>query len=187
MSGRSATAGTVYDGDTLDVKIATSNSGYTGTQRVRTIGVQAPEVEHTGQQAQCGSAQAKTALKSLAPTGTPIQLRALKGTSYDDYSGGRIVRSIYAQDEEGNWFDTARQLVSDGTVLWFPLSDTSDKKPEWAHNLEYRVLAEDARSQSRGLWTANYCGPSTCGQPPHFRLLGPGQLRDRIRNRLHHK
>ncbi|MCU0279819.1 MAG: fibronectin type III domain-containing protein, partial [Candidatus Nanopelagicales bacterium] len=154
------TAGTVYDGDTLDVKIATSNSGYTGTQRVRTIGVQAPEVAHDSQAAQCGSAQAKNALKALAPTGTPIQLRALKGTSNDDYSGGRIVRTIYAQDEEGNWFDTARQLVSDGTLLWFPLGASSPTKPEWAHNLEYRVLAEDAKSQSRGLWTPNYCGPS---------------------------
>ncbi len=140
---------------------------------------------HTGQQAQCGSAQAKNALKSLAPTGTPIQLRALKGTSYDDYSGGRIVRSIYAQDEEGNWFDTARQLVSDGTVLWFPLSDTSDKKPEWAHNLEYRVLAEDARSQSRGLWTPNYCGPSPAANLRMSGLVGPGQLCDRLRGGLH--
>ena len=154
------TAGTVYDGDTLDVKIATSNSGFTGTQRVRTIGVQAPEVEHDSQAAQCGSSQAKNELRGLAPAGTPIQLRALKGTSNDDYSGGRIVRTIYAQDEEGNWFDTARDLVSRGTLLWFPLSATSSNKPEWAHNLEYRVLAEDAKLRQGGLWTPNYCGPS---------------------------
>lgn len=154
------TAGAVTDGDTLAVKITKSNSGYKGTQKVRTIGVQAPEVAHSGKKAQCGSAQAKAALQKLAPTGTPIQLRALAGTSYDDYSGGRIVRSIYAQDSEGNWFDTARQLVSDGTLLWFPLSDTSSRKPEWAHNLEYRVLAEDAAAAKRGLWKANLCGSS---------------------------
>ena len=100
------------------------------------------------------------------PGGTPIQLRALKGTSYDEYSGGRIVRSIYAQDGEGNWFDTARQMVSAGTLLWFPLSDTSSRKPEWAHNLEYRVLADDAAAARRGLWKSNYCGASPAAGAP---------------------
>ncbi|MGB8022236.1 MAG: fibronectin type III domain-containing protein [Candidatus Nanopelagicales bacterium] len=154
----SGTASKVLDGDTLNVRIVTSNSGNKGTQRVRTIGVQAPETGHDGGTAQCGSAQAKAALKVAAPPGTQLQLRALEGTSYDRYSGGRIVRSIYARDDEGNWFDTARKLVSNGTLLWFPLSATSPRKPEWAHNLEYRVLADDAAAARRGLWKANYCG-----------------------------
>lgn len=152
------TAAKVLDGDTVNVRIVTSKSGNTGTQRVRTIGVQAPETGHDGLKAQCGAAQAKAALKAAVPPGTPLQLRALEGTSYDRYSGGRIVRSIYARDDEGNWFDTARKLVSNGTLLWFPLSASSSRKPEWAHNLEYRVLADDAAAARRGLWKANYCG-----------------------------
>jgi endonuclease YncB( thermonuclease family) len=144
------------DGDTLFVAITSSRSGYTGTQRVRTIGINAPE---TSPSPQCGGPQAKSLLKALVPEGTPLQLRALAGTSYDA-DRGRPVRSIYALDEEGNWFDTARQIVSDGMALWFPHRPTLDDNPEWAHNLEYRVLADDARAAGRGLWSANYCGPS---------------------------
>lgn len=154
-------ASTVHDGDTVSVRVTSSSSGLTGTtQRVRTIGIQAPEVRHDDQLAQCGSAQARSALRALLPSGTPVQLRALDGQSGDRYSGGRIVRSIYAMDGEGNWFDTSRQLVSDGTVLWFPLSSSSALKPEYAHNLEYRVLAQDAADARRGLWSANLCGTS---------------------------
>ena len=78
-------------------------------------------------------------------------------TSNDDYSGGRIVRSLYAQDEEGNWYDTSRGTVSDGWLMWFPLAADSSNKPEWAHNLEYRVLADDAAGQGRGA-----VDPRTC-------------------------
>lgn len=153
------TAGTVLDGDTLMVDITSSSSAYTGTQKVRTIGINAPEVQHDSQAEQCGAAQAETALRGLVPKGTPLQLRALYDTSYDG-TRSRVVRSIYAQDTEGNWFDTARQLVSDGRALWFPHKPTLEDNPEWAHNLEYRVLADDAKADSRGLWSAGYCGSS---------------------------
>ena len=77
-----------------------------------TIG--ALEVAHTGQLEQCGAAQAAAACETQSPIGAPVQLRSLLDSSYDDYSDGRIVRSIYAQDGEGNWFDTSRGTVSDG-------------------------------------------------------------------------
>ena len=158
----------VYDGDTIEVGVTSASLAKNlGSQRVRTIGVQAPEVAHTGQLEQCGAAQATSRLKSQLPIGAPVQLRSLLDSSYDDYSDGRIVRSIYAQDGEGNWFDTSRGTVSDGWLMWFPLSDSSTKKPEWAHNLEYRVLADDAADQRRGLWQANLCGAT---QAPDAQL-----------------
>ncbi len=160
VAWEAGSAAKVYDGDTLDVAISQSSSGITGTQRVRTIGIQAPEVKHSGQQAQCGSAEAEARLEQLLTRGTPVQLRSLDPTSFDTHSGGRIIRSIYALDEEGNWFDTSRQLVTDGTVMWFPRSVTSATKAEFAHNLEYRVLADDAASARRGLWTPDMCGPA---------------------------
>jgi hypothetical protein len=149
------TASTIYDGDTLLVDILESNSGITGTQKVRTIGINAPELFTSPPQ--CGAEVAKAALGSLLPKRTPVQLRSLNGTSYDT-DRGRILRSLYAQDVEGNWFDTSRQLVSDGQVFWFPKPTWSVDKPEFAHNLEYRVLAGDAAGASRGLWVANSCG-----------------------------
>ncbi len=155
----SGTSGHVYDGDTIDVAIRSTNSGRTGTYRVRTVGVNSPEVKHSGQREQCGAAQAKSRMGAIVPSGTSVQLRARKGTSFDN-TRGRLVRSIYAQDDEGNWYDTARQLVSDGRVVWFPLDADSGEKPEYSHNLEYRVLAEDAELAGRGLWKANLCGTS---------------------------
>lgn len=149
------TASTIYDGDTLKVNITESNSGITGTQKVRTIGINAPELFTSPPQ--CGAQAATDALGTLLPKGTPVQLRSLNGTSYDT-ARARILRSLYAQDAEGNWFDTSRQLVSDGRVFWFPKPTWSVDKPEFAHNLEYRVLAGDASDTSRGLWTANSCG-----------------------------
>ena len=147
----------VADGDTITANL-TSGSGVRGEQRIRTIGVQAPEVAHTGTLAECGSAQSTQKLQAVLPTGAPVQTRSVQVTSNDDYSGGRIVRSLYAQDEEGNWYDSSRGTVSDGWLLWFPLSADSSNKPEWAHNLEYRVLADDAATRPQGLWTPDLCG-----------------------------
>ena len=42
--------------------------------------------------------------------------------------------------------------------MWFPLAADSANKPEWAHNLEYRVLADDAAGQGAGSGPPNLCG-----------------------------
>lgn len=165
----SGTVSSISDGDTLVANVTTaSQPGHLGSQRVRTIGVQAPEVAHNGDLAQCGAKQATDALKAQLPVGSAVQLRSVYDSSYDDYSDGRIVRSLYARDDDGNWYDTSRGTVSNGLMMWFPLSDGSSKKPEWAHNLEYRVLADDAAAAARGLW-ASPCGTSpTAGA--HLRV-----------------
>lgn len=152
------TVTSISDGDTLVANL-TAGSGARGSTRIRTVGVQAPEVAHNGTLAECGSAQATDRLRAQLPMGSTVQTRSVSVDSQDDYSNGRIVRSLYAQDEEGNWYDTSRPTVSDGWMLWFPLAADSKNKPEWAHNLEYRVLADDAAGAGRGLWTANLCGP----------------------------
>ena len=103
----------------------TSGSGVRGAQRIRTIGVQAPEVAHNGTLAECGAAQSTQRLTAQLPPGAPVQTRSVQVTSNDDYSGGRIVRSLYGQDEEGNWYDTSRGTVSEGWLMWFPLSADS--------------------------------------------------------------
>ena len=149
------TVTSISDGDTL-VATMDAGSGARGSQIVRTIGVQAPEVSPD----ECGASQAKDRLRAQLPVGSRVQTRSVDVRSSDAYSGGRIVRSLYAQDEEGNWYDTSRGTMSDGVMMWFPLAADSSNKPEWAHNLEYRVLADDAAGQGRGLWSANLCGGS---------------------------
>lgn len=149
------TVTSVSDGDTL-VATMDAGPGARGSQRVRTIGVQAPETSPL----ECGAAQAKDRLRAQLPVGSRVQTRSVDVASQDAYSGGRIVRSLYGQDEEGNWYDTSRGTVSDGWLMWFPLAADSSNKPEWAHNLEYRVLADDAAGQVRGLWSRDLCGSS---------------------------
>ena len=144
------TVTSVSDGDTLDGDLD-AGSGSRGDQRIRTIGVQAPEVAHNGTAGRVRLRPVDQTAEGPAPGRGPRSRRArCSVTSNDDYSGGRIVRSLYAQDEEGNWYDTSRGTVSEGWLLWFPLAADSSNKPEWAHNLEYRVLADDAASQARG-------------------------------------
>ncbi len=139
------TAGTVSDGDTLDVKIATSNSGSRGSQRVRTIGVQAPEVPTT-HRPQCGSAQAKDRPQALPRRG-PRPAARPEGDVQRRLLGwpDRPLRSMpRTRRATGTTPPRHRERRADDVV---PPGRRSDKKPEWAHNLEYRVLADDAPPQ----------------------------------------
>ena len=153
------TVTSIADGDTLNADLA-NGSGPLGNFRIRTIGVQAPEVAHSGKIAECGAAEATDRLRATFPIGSAIQTRSVSPESRDDYTGGRIIRSLYAQDAEGNWYDTTRQTMRDGLMMWLPLAADNPTKGEWAHNLEYRVLADKAAAEHRGLWTPNLCGPS---------------------------
>lgn len=178
----------VSDGDTVQVTILTATNpemfapatgqtycdnrisasgripaeGLTGCS-VRLIAVQAPETagHGVGPAAQCGASQAEKGLAKALPVGTPIQLRSINVASGDPkYSGGRMVRSIYAPDGAGGWVDVARGLYRAGLVMWFPFNVGDTEKAEYAHNLEYRRLADEAAAAGRGLWSGNLCGQS---------------------------
>ena len=133
--------------------------------RIRLIGIQAPEkAGASGGSAgeQCRSSLATAALASVLPLGTTVQLRSLSVRSVeDDYSGGRLARSVYYQDATGNWVDAGRAVMASGHAMWFPHSVGDEEKPEYAHNLEYRRLVDSAAAAGRGLWSPGYCGPST--------------------------
>ena len=135
--------------------------------RIRLIGIQAPEkAGASGGSAdeQCRSSLATAALASVLPRGTTVQLRSLSVRSVeDDYSGGRLARSVYYQDATGNWVDAGRTVMASGHAMWFPHSVGDEEKPEYTHNLEYRRLVDEAAAAGRGLWSPGYCGPSTRG------------------------
>jgi endonuclease YncB( thermonuclease family) len=151
----------VLDGDTITANltpVAGNVTVVTGEHRVRTIGVQAPEV--TSNPPQCGAREAETFLKKMLPAGTGVQTRAFSADSVD-LERGRLVRALYAADEDGNWYDTARPLLTAGLALWFPFAnDPTSGDPEWGHNLEYRLLSDDAEKNHAGLW-----GDALCGHP----------------------
>jgi endonuclease YncB( thermonuclease family) len=132
--------------------------------RVRLSGIQAPEkAGASGGSAleQCRADAATAALKAVLPPGTPVQLRSINVRSVEsDYSGGRLARSVYYQDATGNWVDAGRAVLAGGHAMWFPHGIGDLEKPEYAHNLEYRRLVDDAAARGVGLWSANLCGPS---------------------------
>lgn len=132
--------------------------------RVRLSGIQAPEkAGASGGSAleQCRAGAATDALKAVLPVGTPVQLRSINVRSVEDgYSGGRLARSVYYQASPGNWVDAGRAVLAGGHAMWFPHSVGDLEKPEYAHNLEYRRLVDDAAARGVGLWSTGYCGTS---------------------------
>jgi endonuclease YncB( thermonuclease family) len=67
------------------------------------------------------------------------------------HSGVRLRRSVFAR-VGGRWQDLGRMEVERGLALWLPNGD------EYAHNLEYRHLAQQAAAARRGLYNPTACG-----------------------------
>ncbi|HYO86109.1 MAG TPA: lamin tail domain-containing protein [Dermatophilaceae bacterium] len=132
--------------------------------RVRLSGIQAPEkAGAAGGSAlpQCRADAATDALRAVLPKGTPVQLRSISVRSVEnDYSEGRLARSVYYEASPGTWVDAGRAVLAGGHAMWFPHSVADSEKPEYTHNLEYRRLVDDAAARGAGLWSAGYCGPS---------------------------
>ncbi len=133
--------------------------------RVRLIGIQAPEkAGASGGSAleQCRASAATAALRAVLPAGTPVQLRSINVRSVEaDYSEGRLARSVYYQDATGTWIDAGRAVLAGGHAMWFPHSVADLEKPEYARNLDYRRLVDDAAARGVGLWSPGYCGASS--------------------------
>ena len=158
-------AARTYCDDRLDADGTMPDDGSLTRCRVRLIGIQAPEkAGATGGSAaeQCRASAATDSLKAVLPVGTAVQLRSISARSIEaDYSGGRLARSVYFQDGSGQWVDAGRAVLSGGHAMWFPHSLGDLEKPEYAHNLEYRRLVDQAAAAGRGLWSAGYCGTSS--------------------------
>ncbi|MGV1004392.1 MAG: lamin tail domain-containing protein [Candidatus Nanopelagicales bacterium] len=132
----------VADGDTFDIKLAGSGA----KQRVRIIGIQAPEIKW------CGGNTATAALKKLLPIGTKVRLSSIKAESGNSPQGiWRIKRSVYKK-VNGQWVDIAPQLLTSGLVFPFPFIG------ETTHNEQYTQLAFTAARARIGLYEPNRCG-----------------------------
>ena len=132
--------------------------------RIRLIAIQTPEkAGASGGSAleQCRASAATQALAAVLPVGTRVQLRSISSRSVeDDYSGGRLARTVYYQDSSGAWVDAGRAVLSGGHAMWFPFNVRDSEKPEYVHNLEYRRLVDAAAAARRGMFGDGYCGPS---------------------------
>ena len=126
----------VSDGDTLRVR---GVPGTTGTERVRLIGIDCPEVAHSaGERAEALAERASARLAALA--GTQVQL-VFDVEERDRY--GRLLAYVHPADGETMINAT---LVREG-LAWavsFP--------PNVRHADAFRDLSREARESDRGVW-----------------------------------
>ncbi|HWB72117.1 MAG TPA: thermonuclease family protein [Egibacteraceae bacterium] len=130
----------VVDGDTLVVA---------GGERVRLIGVDAPESVKPHSPVECYGREASRHLALLLPPGTPVRLEA-DVEPRDRY--GRMLAYVY---RVGDGLFVNAAMVRDGYAQ--PLSIP----PNVAHADEFVALARQARQTNRGLWSACPPGPAT--------------------------
>jgi len=128
----------VVDGDTLRAQ----TPGGRDLGRVRLLGIDAPEVAHFPDPAECYGDTATRALTELAPVGSTLWL-ATDPTQDDRDVYGRMLRYV---DHDG--VDVAQELLEAGAARLYE-SDTDVTRARG-----YETAAAAARDAGRGLWGA---------------------------------
>lgn len=142
-SPRLATIACVIDGDTVDLE-------FCGGERVRLLGISAPEIAHSaGESDECYGREATERLTVLA-LGRTVELR-FDHECYDVTESRRTLAYLYLQPEEGADDDVVHvneQLLAEGYASVYEEFDDF-VLADWF----YAVEAE-AREAQRGLWGA---------------------------------
>lgn len=124
----------VIDGDTVELEIAGM------TERVRLLGIDAPESVHPSEPEQCFGAEASAALTDLLPIGSMVEVvRDLEARDRFD----RLLLYLY-RAEDGLFVN--EWLVRNG------LADTSFFEPNTALAPALTAARSGAREESAGLW-----------------------------------
>lgn len=134
-SGGLATVVAVVDGDTIDVR----DAGV--PQRVRLIGVDAPELHRADELPQYLGAEARAALARLLGAG---QVRLIPDPAAGRDRFGR--RLAYVETAQG--IDVGCTLLEQGWARLF-------RRPGYVRFARYRACEDRARSAERGLWGAH--------------------------------
>ena len=124
----------VVDGDTIDVDIGGAR------ERVRLLGVDAPESVHPSVPVQCFGPEASAALDQLLPAGTPVRLER-DVEPRDRYD--RLLLYLYRADDD---LPVNLWLVRNG------LADTAFYDPNTTRSSELDRARAAARSEGAGLW-----------------------------------
>lgn len=144
----------IVDGDTIRVDILDTN------ERVRLIGIDAPEVAKEGQAGECFGGEATGRLAELIPVQSTVRL-VRDNEARDAY--GRLLAYVY---RPGDDLFVNLRLVTEGFAL--PLSI----RPNTAHADEFAAARRQAEAEGRGLWsacTAQTSSPSSPGTNPGGR------------------
>lgn len=126
----------VVDGDTVDVQIAGR------TERVRLIGVDAPESVARNVPVQCFGAEASVALTELLPPGTVLNIRR-DVEARDHY--GRLLLYLFREDDD---------LFVNAWLIEAGLAEAVSYEP----NVAYETMLTSARQRAAtdlvGLWAS---------------------------------
>lgn len=128
----------VVDGDTLRAK----TPGGRDLGRIRLLGIDAPEIAHFPDPAECYGESATRALTELAPDGSTPWL-ATDPTQDDRDAYGRMLRYV---DHDG--VDVAQDLLEAGAARLY------ESDPAVRRARGYEAAAASARDDGRGLWGA---------------------------------
>lgn len=140
QDGQTGTVTRVIDGDTVDVTIDGR------AERVRLVGVNAPEISHDGHQSDChGDASAAYARAQLA--GHVVTVQADPGHPETDKYGRRLA---YLKIDGR---DVGAELIRDGDAVVY----TYDRTHPFTRRDAYQRAQDDARTQGRGLWSSSTC------------------------------
>ncbi|MEH3055006.1 MAG: thermonuclease family protein [Patulibacter minatonensis] len=132
----------VVDGDTLRVRVGGR------TERVRLIGIDAPELSATRTgSAQCGGAEAFAQLAMLAPRGSSVELVADPRQDARD----RFGRMLAFVSASGSARTFQEELLAAGWARVY----VYDRRP-FARVAEFREVADGARRDRAGVW--DECG-----------------------------
>ena len=130
----------VIDGDTIDVVIDGKK------ERVRLIGIDAPEVEYEDKPADCFADESAASLKALID-GKAVSL-ASDPTQGDRDSYGRLLRYAYLSDNT----NVNKQMVSQGYARQY-----SYKGIPYQFQKEFQEAEREAKKLKKGLWADGVC------------------------------
>lgn len=125
----------VVDGDTIDVDL---HGG--GTERVRLIGIDAPESVSPSTPEQCFGAEASAALRQLLPEGTPVRLER-DAEARDRY--GRLLAYVRRSDDD---LFVNRWMIDHG------FANAVAYEPNTTFEADFSARERRARSDGVGLW-----------------------------------
>ncbi len=126
----------VVDGDTLDVVIGGQ------TERVRLIGVDAPESVSRETPDQCFGAEASSALRTLLPEGTEVRL-SKDAEARDRY--GRLLAYVHRADDD---------LFVNQWLLDGGFADAVFFEPNTTYRSPFTEARDAAKRAGVGLWAA---------------------------------
>ena len=134
----------VIDGDTMDVQLESSGA----MERVRVIGIDAPEIPETGQARECyGPEAAATARSWLADQWVWLEADP---TQDERDASDRLLRYVWSPNGD-SWWDFGEEMLRAGSAYEFPFPAPH------RYQAFYQAAEAFARENSLGLWSPDTC------------------------------